>query len=101
MSVEPQSKRAHPDPLPESASRLAERRARHRQDQHSLIATAVTMVGLGWLVVIPTLAGMYVGRWLDGKTSHGVTFSAGLGLLGLSVGCVMAWQKVSTHRPKQ
>ena len=100
MTAETGSTPGPPDKLPESAQRLHERRERHRREQHGIIATAVTMVGLGWLVVIPGLVGIYAGRWLDGRTGHGVTFAAGLGLLGVSVGCLLAWQRVSAHRPK-
>ncbi len=88
------------DELPDSASKLHERREKHRRDEHGLIATAVTMVGLGWLVVIPGLFGIYVGKWLDGKMGQGVTFAAGLGLLGVGLGCLLAWKRISAHRPK-
>lgn len=88
------------DELPASAQRLLDRRERHRRDDQGIINTAVTMVGLGWLVVIPGLLGIYLGRWLDGRSGHGVTFSAGLGLLGVSLGCLLAWQRLSAHRPK-
>ena len=79
MSVESPVEGVHPDPLPESASRPAERRASSSR-QHSLIATAVTMVGPGWLVVIPTLAGMYGDGGSTERPSHGSDVSsAGLG----------------------
>ena len=100
MTIDPSSKPSRIDELPESAQRLDARRERHRREEHGIISTAVTMVGLGWLVVIPALIGIYVGRWLDGRAGHGVTFAAGLGFLGVSLGCVLAWQRVSTHRPK-
>ena len=36
----------------------------------------LSMVGaLGWLVVVPTLIGVFLGRWLDGQLGTGVTFS--------------------------
>ncbi|HMY58018.1 MAG TPA: AtpZ/AtpI family protein [Pseudomonadota bacterium] len=89
-----------PDALPDSAQRLHARREKHDREQHGLISTAVTMVGLGWLVVIPGLFGIYIGKWLDGKVGQGVTFAAGLGLLGVCVGCLLAWQRISANRPK-
>jgi len=100
MTVDKKSKPSGVDELPESATRLEARRERHRREEHGIISTAVTMVGLGWLVVIPALVGVYVGRWLDGRAGHGVTFSAGLGFLGVSIGCLLAWQRISAHRPK-
>lgn len=82
------------------AERLHHRREKHRKELHEMISTAITIVGLGWLVVIPGLLGLYVGRWLDGKAGQGIAFAAGLGLLGIGLGCVLAWQKISAHRPK-
>ena len=100
MTIDKSSNPGRVDELPESAQRLEARRERYRREEHGIISTAVTMVGLGWLVVIPALVGIYVGRWLDGRAGHGVTFAAGLGFLGVSVGCLLAWQRISTHRPK-
>jgi hypothetical protein len=37
---------------------------------------------LGWIFVVPTLAGLFFGRWLDAKLSTGIFWSAPLMLLG-------------------
>ena len=100
MSADRSPNTGKPDKLPETAQRLHDRRQQHEREKHGLISTAVTMVGLGWLVVIPGLCGIYVGKWLDGKFGQGVTFAAGLGVLGLSLGCVFAWQRISANRPQ-
>ena len=31
---------------------------------------------LGWILVIPTLAGLFVGRWMDARLSGGIFWTA-------------------------
>jgi ATP synthase protein I len=83
------------DPLHESVNRFGERRRRFRREQGRSLGLALSMVGLGWLVVIPALLGLFVGRWLDTRFGTGLTLRAGLGLLGLAFGCAAAWKRVA------
>jgi ATP synthase protein I len=58
----------------------------------------LAMIGaLGWLVVLPTLAGIFVGQWLDRRAGGGLTFTAALLFAGLALGAGLAWQRM--HRP--
>ena len=57
---------------------------------------SIGMFGLiGWSVAVPTLLGTFLGWWLDkrfpGKQSWTLTFL----LIGLIVGCVIAWHWLS------
>jgi ATP synthase protein I len=55
------------------------------------------MIGvLGWTVVIPTLIGVFAGRWLDREFGTGVFWTLGLIVIGLTIGCVLAWKRI--HR---
>jgi ATP synthase protein I len=47
---------------------------------------------LGWIFVTPTLAGLFLGRWLDARLETGVFWSAPLMLLGLCIGFWTAWK---------
>ena len=47
---------------------------------------------LGWMVVIPTLLGLWVGHWLDRRFGTGVFFSAPLLMAGAAVGLWLAWR---------
>ncbi len=56
----------------------------------------LSMVGaLGWLIVIPTLVGVFTGRWLDNLLDTGVTFSGALTLAGACLGFFLAWQRMN------
>jgi ATP synthase protein I len=56
----------------------------------------LSMIGaLGWLIIVPTLLGVFVGRWLDGLFDTGIFFSGALIFLGISLGCYLAWHRIN------
>ena len=72
--------------------------ARIRRRRRLTFLEGLAMVGaVGWIVVLPTLAGAALGHALDARQSAGVGTGATLALLlaGLLVGCVAAWRHVA------
>ena len=56
----------------------------------------LSMIGaLGWLIVVPTLLGVLAGDWLDERFGTGIMFSGALIFLGVSLGCYLAWQRIT------
>lgn len=56
----------------------------------------LSMIGaLGWLIVTPTLLGVLIGRWLDNSFDSGIFFTGAFIVLGISIGCYLAWQRIS------
>lgn len=56
----------------------------------------LSMVGaLGWLIVVPTLIGVFLGRWLDALAGTEVTFSGALTFLGACLGFFLAWKRMN------
>ena len=47
---------------------------------------------LGWIFVVPTLAGLFFGRWLDAKFATGIFWSAPMMFLGVCIGGWVAWK---------
>jgi ATP synthase protein I len=47
---------------------------------------------LGWMIVAPTLLGLFIGRWLDRTFGSGIFWSAGLLVLGVTIGFWSAWK---------
>ncbi|AWK88186.1 AtpZ/AtpI family protein [Azospirillum thermophilum] len=92
--------------------RLAEPVRRHRERRERWLATGerpmarnLALIGaLGWLVVTPTLLGLFAGRWLDrslggppgGGEGPGIFWTVSLLFAGLVLGCRMAWDRI--HR---
>lgn len=79
------------------AVRLRERReARRRREGERPFWRNLAMVGaLGWLIVVPTLAGAFVGQWLDARAGTGILFSGGLIVLGAALGFYLAWRRMN------
>lgn len=85
------------DNLDEAVRKRRERRARWQQEGERPLAQNLAMIGaLGWMIVAPTLLGIFVGRWLDSVFRMGVFWTLGLLVLGLAGGCALAWQRI--HR---
>lgn len=88
------------DPEPETPDGMAEAVRRRRERQHHWItegepsvARFVGQIGvLGWIIVAPTLIGLFIGRWLDHTFGTGVFWSAPLLLLGAVIGFWSAWR---------
>jgi len=49
---------------------------------------------VGWSIVIPTLVGALLGRWLDGRLQGTVSWTLMLLLVGLAIGCLNAYHWV-------
>ena len=72
------------------------RRKQWKKEGERSLWQNLSMVGaLGWLIVTPTLLGVLIGRWLDGLFESGIFFSGALVFLGVTLGCYLAWQRVS------
>jgi ATP synthase protein I len=77
---------------------VRERRARaergQREGERSTWENLSWMGVLGWLIVTPTLIGMFVGRWIDRSAGSGIFWTVSLLFAGLCVGAYLAWKKV-------
>jgi ATP synthase protein I len=47
---------------------------------------------LGWIIVLPALLGVLLGRWLDRQFGTGLFCTAPLLMLGVALGCWSAWK---------
>ena len=87
-----------PDPLVEEIRRVAARRARWLREGDISVGRRLAQIGvLGWILVLPTLAGLFFGRWLDARFETGIFWSAPLMLVGLCLGGWTAWKWMTTE----
>ncbi len=78
--------------LESAVGRKAERRQLARREGRHSVWFGFGMFGLvGWAVAVPTLAGVALGIWLDGRFSGGPSWTITCLVGGVLVGCLNAW----------
>ncbi len=79
------------------AVRLREERSeKWKKEGERSIWQNLSMIGaLGWLVVVPTLLGVLLGRWLDTTFGTGIFFSGACIFAGVVFGSYLAWQRMN------
>jgi ATP synthase protein I len=91
-----ESPSSRPDPPLDRAVRTRrERRSRGQREARRPIGRDLAIVGaIGWTIVVPTLLGVFGGRWLDRRFHSGIFWTLGLLVAGLALGCSLAWQRL-------
>ena len=75
-----------------------ERRESWRREGERSLGRNLAMIGaLGWTIVLPTLVGIFAGRWLDRSFATGVFWTLGLLVAGLAIGCTLAWKRMHSE----
>ena len=90
---------------PENHERLSdavktrqERRERWKREGERSIGQNLAMIGvLGWTIVLPTLLGLFAGRWLDRQFHMGIFWTLSLLVVGLMAGCMLAWRRMHSE----
>ena len=73
-----------------------ERRRKWQEEGERPLWKNLSMVGaLGWLIVVPTVLGVFAGRWLDDRFDTEVLFSGALTFAGACFGLWLAWQRMN------
>jgi len=82
-----------PNGLARTVRRQRERQQRWLSEGEPSVARFIGQIGvLGWIIVTPTLIGLFIGRWLDHKFGSGIFWSAPLLFVGVMIGCWSAWR---------
>ncbi|WP_434666966.1 AtpZ/AtpI family protein [Paraburkholderia sp. A3BS-1L] len=82
-----------PDHVARAAREAAVRESRGRAQPEPSLGSRLGQIGiLGWTIVLPTLAGLVIGRVLDRLFGTRVFFSAPLLMLGAAAGLWFAWK---------
>jgi ATP synthase protein I len=82
-----------PDGMADAARKRQERQVHWRREGELSVARFVGQIGiLGWIIVAPTLLGLFIGRWLDRMFDSGIFCSAALLVLGVTIGFWSGWR---------
>ena len=102
-----ETKTSVPDKAPEGVSeealdeavriRRARRELWQREGERSLGENLAMIGALGWTIVVPTLIGMFAGRWFDRTFEAGVFWTLSLLTAGLALGCALAWRRIHSE----
>ena len=85
----------HPERLDQAVKQRRDRRAQRQREGEPSVGRNLALIGvLGWTIVTPTVIGVFVGRWLDRQFSSGLFWTLGLLVLGLALGCRLAWKRM-------
>ena len=83
------------DRLDKAVRTRRERHDRWQREGERSVGQNLAMIGvLGWTIVAPTLLGIFAGRWLDRQFGSGISLTLGLLVVGLTLGCTLAWKRM-------
>jgi ATP synthase protein I len=86
--------------MQEVASRAA-RLKRPGETRYKAAWRAAATIGLiGWTVVLPMLAGIAVGNWIDRRWPGRYSWTLMLLVGGLMLGCVSAWNRITDEQER-
>jgi ATP synthase protein I len=81
------------DPLLKNVRLRSQRRERARREGEPTVTHRLAEIGvLGWIIVVPVLAGLFIGRWLDALTNLHILFTTVLIIAGFVLGFWSAWR---------
>ncbi len=71
----------------------AKRKLKAQSENKYSVWSGFALFGIvGWSIVVPTLLGAILGVWLDKSYAQSFSWTISLMLLGLVVGCLVAWK---------
>lgn len=87
-----------PEQLDEAVRKRRERRAMWERDGERSIGQNLALIGsLGWMIIVPLLGGVFIGRWIDRAFETGIFWTAALLVIGLAAGCWLAWRRMQNE----
>ncbi|SLN25873.1 AtpZ/AtpI family protein [Roseisalinus antarcticus] len=90
--------RGEDDPLVTGIRRHRARRARGLREGEMSVGRRLAQIGvLGWILVVPILGGLFLGRWLDARFGAGIFWSGALMVVGVGIGGWTAWKWMNTR----
>jgi ATP synthase protein I len=81
------------DEIVAGVRRRRERRRNWLREGAPTLGGQLARVGvLGWIIVLPPLLGIWLGRYLDRIAGSGIFWSGALLAAGIAIGCWSAWK---------
>ncbi|HEB78446.1 MAG TPA: AtpZ/AtpI family protein [Methylothermaceae bacterium] len=88
----PKDKRQDLASWPEIVRRQVRNLRRAAEEEHRLLAQLAYLGTAGLVLVLPAVAGAYLGRWIDSlMPGYSIQWTLNLILVGLGIGIVNVW----------
>ncbi len=88
--------------LTEHVAKKEDRKITARKEASHGIWFGLGMFGIvGWSVAIPTLIGVATGVWIDRARGGGISGTLSCLVLGLALGCLLAWYWIKQETDSQ
>lgn len=85
--------------LADRVGQRAERKQRARGQPDHPVWFGLGMFGLvGWSIAVPTVMGIALGIWVDGRWPGEVSWTLTFLIIGVSLGCMNAWYWLNQER---
>lgn len=78
----------------EVRKRRARVEERRRQGERPMLVSLAAFGALGWLIVVPALLGLFLGRFIDKRAGTGILFTAAMLFVGVACGAWLAWRRM-------
>jgi len=99
---DPQAVNSHDERTAAHIHRDVDRKLRARAQGRRGVWFGLGMFGLvGWSVAVPSVAGLALGLWLDGRFPGRVSWTLTFLLIGVALGCLNAWYWVKQESRTQ
>tara|TARA_R110000824_G_scaffold311868_1_gene499013 strand:+ start:2237 stop:2545 length:309 start_codon:yes stop_codon:yes gene_type:complete len=86
------------DPLVREVRLRRDRQERWLREGDMSIGRRLAQIGvLGWIIVVPTLGGLFLGHWIDKRLETGIFWTGPLLVAGLLIGGWSAWKWMNTR----
>ena len=83
----PNSPSPNEDPLVREVRLRRDRQERWLREGDMSIGRRLAQIGvLGWIIIVPTLGGLFLGHWIDKRLETGIFWTGPLLVVGLLIG---------------
>ena len=100
----PEPEHNHFDRMTDRVGRKERRKIEARRAGDRSVWFGLGMFGMiGWSVAIPTLIGVAIGYWIDHEYADagGVSWTLSGLVVGLAIGCLVAWRWVQREQHRE
>jgi ATP synthase protein I len=97
MKRDDPSRRVRLDPRA-AIRRDSQRLARRDPDLRRFWRYLSVLGMVGWPIALGAVGGIWIGRWLDVRFDSGIRLTLSLMLVGVLIGCTVAWKTVTEKK---